>query len=466
MKKSTLILFYFILINSITSQDISGKWLGVLKVQGIQLRLVLNISKSDSSYTATMDSPDQGANGLPVSKVSLVDSIFLFEVANAKISYHGTLHADSITGTFIQGPIEVPLNFKITSEEVKGQIRPQEPKLPYPYYTEDVKFINREENFYLSGTLSLPDSTGKYPAVILISGSGPQNRDEELLGHKPFLVISDFLTRNGFAVLRFDDRGTARSEGDFSKATSDDFANDLESAFNYLRSRKEINNKKIGLMGHSEGGIIAPIVAAKNKKIAFIVMLAGTGVPGDQIMLEQQKLIGRATGMKEKDIEKTWEINENIFSIIKQNQDQNELNSKLKIYLSQAVKDFPKEDNPKSMSEEEIVDKTIEQMANPWMIHFIRFDPKTALQKVKCPVLAVNGEKDLQVSPEQNLGTIKQILNEAGNKKVTIKEFEGLNHLFQHCTTGSPYEYSAIQETFSEDVLKYIDNWIKTEILK
>lgn len=466
MKKYTFILLCFVVINSIISQDISGKWLGVLKVQGIQLRLVLNISKSDSIYSATMDSPDQGANGLPVSKVTLIDSIFMFEIKNAKIKYQGTLRDDSISGTFIQGPIEVPLGFKMTTEELKPITRPQEPKPPFSYYSEDVKFLNRKENFYLSGTLSLPDNTGKFPAVILISGSGPQNRDEELLGHKPFLVISDFLTRHGFAVLRFDDRGVGKSGGDFSKATSVDFANDVESAFKYLRTRKEININKIGLMGHSEGGIIAPIVAAKNKKISFIVLLAGTGVPGDQIMLEQQKLIGRATGMKEKDIEKTWEINEHIFSIIKENKDQKELYSKLKTYLSQAVKDFPKDDNPKSLSDEEIVETTIEQMASPWMIHFIRFDPKTALKKVKCPVLAVNGEKDLQVSPEQNLGTIKQILNESGNKKVTIKEFEILNHLFQHCSTGSPFEYSTIEETFSEDVLNYIDNWIQTEILK
>ncbi len=465
MKKYAFIVLCFVGINSIFSQDISGKWVGLLKVQGIQLRLVLNISKSDSIYTATMDSPDQGANGLPVSKVNLIDSTFIFELANAKIKYIGILQADSISGTFMQGPLEVPLAFKKTTEEIKGQIRPQEPKPPFPYRTEDVKFLNRKENFYLSGTLTTPDSVGKYPAVILISGSGPQNRDEELMGHKPFLVISDFLTRNGFVVLRFDDRGIAKSEGDFSKATSADFANDVESAFNYLCTRQEVDFKHIGLMGHSEGGIIAPMVAAKNKNLAFIVLLAGTGVPGDQIMLEQQKLIGRATGMNEKDIEKTWEINENIFSIIKKYKDQNELYAKLKSYLSQAIKDFPKENNPKSMNDEEIIDKTIEQMANPWMLHFIRFDPKTALKKVKCPVLAVNGEKDLQVSPEQNLGTIKQILNRAGNKKVTIREFEGLNHLFQHCTTGSPFEYSNIEETFSEEVLKYIDNWIKTEIL-
>ena len=305
MKTFSILLISLLASISLSAQDIIGQWNGVLKVQGTQLRLVFNVTKTDNSISSTMDSPDQGANGIPTSTTSFENSILKITIANAKIEYEGRLGTDNIiVGTFKQGGQSFPMNLSKNKIEKEKLARPQEPKKPYSYYSEDITFENKKAGISLSGTLTLPNKEGVFPVVILISGSGPQNRDEELLGHKPFLVLSDYLTKNGIAVLRYDDRGTALSKGDFKNATSADFAIDVESAIAYLKTRKEINKKKIGLIGHSEGGLIAPMVANKSKDISFIVLLAGPGLKGDEILLLQQKLIGKASGVKDEDLQK------------------------------------------------------------------------------------------------------------------------------------------------------------------
>ena len=285
MRTLSIVLFTFFVSIAMSAQDITGQWNGVLKVQGMQLRVVFNVTKSGAFYTSTMDSPDQGVDGIPVTQTTFVNSTIKFEVTNARIEYNGALKNDEIVGTFKQGGQEFPMNLSRKTIEKEVIKRPQEPTKPYSYYSEDVTFPNSKANISLAGTLTLPKKEGNYPVVILISGSGSQNRDSELLGHKPFLVISDYLTKNGIAVLRYDDRGFGQSTGDSKTATSADFATDVESAVAYLKTRKEINLKKIGLMGHSEGGIIAPMVAAKSKDISFIVLLAGTGIQGDKLLL-------------------------------------------------------------------------------------------------------------------------------------------------------------------------------------
>lgn len=282
-----VLVFLITILTSITlnAQDITGEWNGLLKVQGIQLRLVFNVAKTDSGYLSTMDSPDQGANDIPVTTTTFDHPKIIFEVKNIGIEYIGELKGEEIIGTFKQGGQEFSMD--LSREEIEKVVvkRPQEPTEPYPYYSEDVTFKNATADISLAGTLTLPKKKGKYPVVILISGSGPQNRDCDLLGHKSFLVISDYLTRNGIGVLRYDDRGVEESTGDFDNATSADFATDVESAVEYLKSRKEIDKKNIGLVGHSEGGLIAPMVAAESEDIAFIVLLAGTGIQGDQLLL-------------------------------------------------------------------------------------------------------------------------------------------------------------------------------------
>ena len=458
-------LFLFALFISISSfgQDITGQWNGVLKVQGTQLRLVFNVTKTDKDFSSTMDSPDQGAKGIPVTNTTFDNSKIKFEVANARIEYNGELKENEIVGTFKQGGQEFPMNLSRKAIEKEVVKRPQEPTKPYSYYSEDVTFENIKANISLSGTLTLPKKDGNFPVVILITGSGPQNRDEELLGHKPFLVISDYLTKNGIAVLRYDDRGVGQSKGDFKTATSADFATDVESAITFLKTRKEINKKKIGLVGHSEGGLIAPMVASKSKDVSFIVLLAGTGIQGDKLLLLQQELIAKANGISETDIKKSVETNSKLFEMVVKSND----NMKLKTYLTNSINETLKNDTsaeiPNGMTKDEFVSMQVNQISSPWMQYFMKFNPATTLEKVKCPVLAVNGEKDLQVPPKENLTAIKNALTKGGNKNVTTKEFLNLNHLFQECKTGAPGEYSTIEQTFSPTALEEIANWIKQQ---
>jgi hypothetical protein len=308
--------------------------------------------------------------------------------------------------------------------------------------------------------LTLPAKVGIFPVVVLISGSGPQNRDEELLGHKPFLVLSDYLTRNGIAVLRYDDRGVAKSEGDFKTATSLDFASDAEAAVSYLKTRKEIDKKKIGLIGHSEGGIIAPMVASKSKDISFIVLLAGTGIPGNQILLLQQELIGKASGASESDLYKSHEINSAIFDIVIKSNNTDTLRNELTGFLMQKLKESANSQKPEGISDSDFVKSQVDQISTPWMQYFIKYDPAPTLERVKCRVLALNGEKDLQVPANENLPAIKSDLLKSGNKNVTTKEFPNLNHLFQECKTGLPAEYAQIEQTISPVVLVEIVKWI------
>jgi pimeloyl-ACP methyl ester carboxylesterase len=445
-------------------QDITGQWNGILKVQGTQLRIVFNINKVENGFSSTMDSPDQGAKGLPVTSTSFENSTLKLVVTNLRIEYEGILSNDNIiVGSFKQSGISFPLNLSKGIAEKEKLVRPQEPIKPYPYYEEEVTYENVKAGISLAGTLTLPSKDGRFPAVILISGSGPQNRDEELMGHKPFLVLSDFLTKNGIAVLRFDDRGNGTSKGDFKTATSLDFASDVEAGVAYLKSRKEINKKKIGLIGHSEGGIIAPMVASTSNDIAFIVLLAGTGISGDQILLLQQELIGKMTHISDTELQKMKAINSGAFEIARKSDSSEQLKSDLTNYLKQTLAADQNVDKYRGMSEDDFVKLQVSQIANPWMLFFIKYDPAVALEKVKCPVLAINGEKDLQVPPKVNLEAIKIALTKGGNKEVTTIELPGLNHLFQECETGLPQEYASIEQTFSPKALTEILRWIQMQ---
>ncbi|WP_140486584.1 alpha/beta hydrolase family protein [Flavobacterium sp. GSA192] len=462
MTKFSLVLIAILASIAVTAQDITGQWNSVLKVQGTQFRLVFNVSKTDDGYSATMDSPDQNAKGIPVTKTTFENSKIKFDIANAGIEYNGELKDDEIVGIFKQNGRGFPMN--LSRKVIEKQIlkRPQEPQKPYPYYSEEVTFQNNAAHINLAGTLTLPKKSGTFPAVILISGSGPQNRNEELLGHKPFLVIADYLTKNGIAVLRCDDRGVGQSKGNFKTATSADFATDVESAVAYLKTRKEIN--KIGLIGHSEGGLIAPMVANKSTDVAFIVLLAAPGIQGDQILLLQQKLIGKASGISENDLQKNELISRKTYAIVNKSNSLEQLNTDLSNYLKTVLKDNPKNEKPTAMSDDEFVKLQVSQIATPWMHYFITYNPAPALEKIKCPVLALNGEKDLQVPANENIEAIKKALAKAGNTNVTTKIFPNLNHLFQESKTGVPTEYATIEQTFSPLVLDEITKWINTQV--
>lgn len=463
MKKIVLMILVFAGLTTSNAQDITGQWNGVLKE--MNLRLVVHITKTDDGYSSTLDSPDQGAAGIPVNTTTFENDTLKFEVRNLGVTYSGKLTNATFDGTFSQGGFKIPL---VLGREVieKSEVnRPQEPKKPYPYYSEDVNFENPTADLTLAGTLTLPKKEGKFPVVVLISGSGPQDRNEELLGHKPFLIISDYLTRKGIGVLRFDDRGVGKSTGNFSEATSADFATDVESAVAYLKSREDINATKIGLIGHSEGGVIAPMVAAKFDDVSYIVLLAGTGIRGDKLLLLQQELIGRAMGMSETQLKKSKELSTDVFAMIVNSTPSQDLKKEVTKYLTTEVKKLSDAEVPVGMSKDEASIKgQVDQLTTPWMVYFMKHDPAIVLENVKCPVLAVNGEKDLQVPPNENLTSIKNALEKGGNSEVTAIEFAGLNHLFQESTTGAPSEYGTIEQTFAPIALEAITNWISEQV--
>ena len=467
MKKIITFIFIFGAISAVFSQEVRGTWNGILKVQGMQLGLVFHINKTDNGFSSTMDSPDQKAFGIPVTKTNFENSKLTIAIANAGIEYEGVIGTDGIIiGTFKQSGQSFPMN--LSKEKVEKEIikRPQEPQKPYSYYTEEVIFSNKLAKINLAGTLSLPAKEGVFPAVILITGSGAQNRDEELLGHKPFLVIADYLTKNGIAVLRFDDRGIAMSKGEFTLATTLDFATDVEAALQYLQKRKEIDQKKIGLIGHSEGGIIAPMVANKSKNISFIILLAGTGIPGDELLLLQQELIGKASGISEEDLKKSKITNTEAFEIVKKATNSDQVKKDITELISKSIKADPKAKIPDGINESEFINMQVSQLLSPWMQFFIKYNPALALEKVKCPVLVLNGDKDMQVPSKVNLEAINKALVKGGNKKVTIKELPNLNHLFQECKSGAPQEYSEIEQTISPSALIEILKWIQIQTKK
>jgi pimeloyl-ACP methyl ester carboxylesterase len=456
MKKTVFFLMAILVSFTMTSQEITGQWNGVLKVPGGQLRVVFNISKTENSYSSTLDSPDQGAKGIPVTATSFENSVLKLEIPSAGIAYEGTLKDNVVAGNFKQGGQSFVLDMTRGTAENEAIKRPQEPKTPFPYYTEEVTFENKIDKNVLAGTLSLPSKEGKFPAVILITGSGPENRDEELFGHKPFLVIADYLTKKGIAVLRLDDRGVAKSTGDFKTATTVDFAKDVQAGIDYLKTRKEINKTKIGLIGHSEGGVIAPIVAGNSKDVDFIVLLAGTGIRGDKLMLLQKEKIERQMGVPENEIQKGQETFKGAYDIILASSvNDNTINAKINSYLKLQFGD--------KMNEQQINAVTA-QITSPWMVYFLKFDPASALEKVKCPVLAINGDKDVQVPADVNLDAIKISLGKAGNSKTTTKILPNLNHMFQECKTGLPDEYGTIEQTFSPIALDEISKWILVQV--
>jgi len=465
MRQIALVFFVAMAAFRLFAQDITGQWNGLLKVQGSQLRVVFNVNKTDTGYICNMDSPDQGVKGFPASKTTFENTVLRIEFAAGAIRYEGTLTKENkLVGEFRQSTFSAPLTLTRNIQEKEKVIRPQDPVEPYPYYTEEVKFTNTKDATVLAGTLSLPKKEGKFPAVILITGSGAQDRNEELMGHRPFLVLADHLTRNGIAVLRYDDRGTAKSTGDFSKATTAVLATDVEAAISYLLSRKEIDRKKIGLLGHSEGGIIASIVAAGCKDVRCIVLMAGTGIRGSELLLLQQESISRANGQTEDLISKNRSINKGAFDLILNATNEETMNRDLKDYLLQEAGKALANEKPAGISDEDLVRQQVGQLTSPWFQYFLKYNPSLVLQKIKCPVLALNGSKDLQVPARVNLSAIKINLEKGGNKKVTVREYPNLNHLFQECKTGLPNEYGEIQQTISPQVLNEISGWILRQV--
>ncbi len=444
---------------------IVGDWQGTLKWGNTSLRLVFHIEADDEGQlSSTMDSPDQGAKGIVTSKTRWVDGKLDIEVALVGGAFSGVMEGEEIKGTWSQGGGSLPLVIKRMTEPITFN-RPQEPKPPYPYKEEMVRYKNVEEGFELEGTLTIPETEGPHAAVILVSGSGPQDRNEEIMGHKPFLVLADYLTRNGIAVLRYDDRGVGNSGGNFGTSTTLDFAKDADAAVQYLRSRTDIDLESIGIVGHSEGGLIAPIVAHKEDSgVSFIVMLAGPGQRGKEILLSQSTQMAHLQGMSPSLVEKMKVANTRLYDTVLDVEDIDLLKIRLKNELDEMRKEFTAEDVAGIGLIEARDDQIIGQLASPWMKRFMGLDPQTYLKQVTVPVLSLIGEKDMQVLAGINNKVIENALDVAGNTDYTIRTLPELNHLFQHAESGLPAEYAKIEETFSEDVMEMIVDWIKERV--
>ena len=464
MKLIISCVFSLFTLTSLFSQEISGSWQGILEIQGTNLEIVFHIEKQANNFVSTMDSPTQGAFGIATTKTSFDNDKLQIIVSNLGIFYQATLKSDSLFGTFNQNGMPFPLTLVRT--EKKTQLRPQEPKEPYPYKVEEVVFTNLKEKIDLSATLTLPKEKEKSPAVVLIAGSGPNDRDETVFGHKPFWVLADYLTRNGIAVLRFDKRGTGESGGEYFTATTQDFADDAEAALNYLKKRREIDTSNLGLIGHSEGGIIAPIIAARNNDVKFIVLMAGLGVSGAELSLAQNQFAFNKTSISEREKEDLDKILRSIYESVTNWSEyvgSNEERDTLKKELGVLWENLPQEIQPQ-VKKDVFVEKTTSNIASPWFRSFLKTDPLVYLEKVSIPVLAINGENDTQVEYQTNLNKIEAALKKANNKHYTIKSYPQLNHLFQESTTGELDEYGKIEQTISPDVLSDITNWILEQV--
>jgi fermentation-respiration switch protein FrsA (DUF1100 family) len=434
---------------------------GKLNAGGFEIRIVLKLYTDESGKLAAfMDSPDQGAKNITVSSLSKTDNELIFSVNSVNGAYNGTIKEDDlIEGVWKQGGQSMELNFNKV-DKVEELKRPQTPKKPYPYNEEEVKFRNDTSNVDLAGTVTVPEGEGPFPAVVLVTGSGPQDRDETLFEHKPFLVIADYLTRNGILVLRYDERGVGESSGDFASATTVDFANDAVSAVEFLARRNDVHRDKIGLIGHSEGGLVAIMAAIKSGDLDFIVKLAGPGLPGKEILLMQTELINRAMGTNESDIINELELNKRIYEIV-ENEPDNEIALKeINSVVMDHLEKLP--DSIKSRPEysKETLQTNLQRITTSWFRFFLSYDPRPDLENIIIPVLALNGEKDLQVPPKENLEAIEKALNTAGNNNFKTVQLKGLNHLFQKSETGAIDEYVKIEETFSEDALEFMKEWI------
>ncbi len=468
-----IIVILALLASALFSQPkLDGTWSGAIKIMGTELNIDVKFKTAEDSIKGTIDIPQQNAKDLKLIHISFDAPKAYFELpAGPSLAvFDGEMQADSITGKYTQSGLEGKFYLRKTSDEadIKEETPPEKVESEeHPYNSEEVIFTNGD--IKLAGTLTIPKTEGKHPAVVMITGSGPQNRDEELYGFKLFKIIADYLTRNGIAVLRYDDRGVGGSTGDFlGEATSEDFAGDVAQAVDFLKARTDINAQQIGLIGHSEGGIIAPIVASKSGSIAFIVLMAGTGVKGIDILKEQSMLIMKADDAPEDAIKSQEALLDKLYKVLEKNGDVETMRAELKKEVERSFDDLPEEQKKTIKDKDEYIksmtNMQLKQFERKWMKYFLKYDPAQTLEKVTCPVLVLFGELDLQVPPAQNREPMENALRKGGNNDYKIVVFRKANHLFQSATTGSPSEYAKLSKQFTPGFLDTIKDWISERV--
>lgn len=460
---------------NLTAQDITGIWQGQITTGGKPLRIVFHITQKENNYEAKFDSPDQNAYGLATSSTKLMADSILISIDLIKGGYRGKWDGkDAITGTMQQGPGMIAMDLirikdaSLLPKPIATKQKPQTPQPPFTYISEEVRYENAIEKNYLAGTLTKPTTGTKFPVVLLITGSGPQDRDETIGLHKPFALLADHLTKSGIAVLRVDDRGVGKSTGNFSIATSENFASDVMAGIQYLKTRNDIDITKIGLLGHSEGGMIAPYVAARSKDVSFMVLLAGPVVGGMQTMHYQA--VEKPLALLSKHDQYAYQL---LYDRMTNIAFDTAAANNLPIYIRKNYLEWKKQQPDSTLknlvhgTDEEVIasfTKGFADFTRPWWRFFLSYDVLKDFEKIKIPVLALNGEKDEQVDPIANLAAIRKILAKHKNPNSKVVEVPGVNHLFQHCKAcGSVAEYLALEETFDAATLDLIGKWIQEQ---
>ncbi len=432
------------------ADQIRGTWVGEIDISGRKLPLVINIDESDGAYFGTLDSPEQGVFGTGIEEIlPQEDSIYLGfhkQVANYKGEFNKGYTA--IDGVWTQGGFKLPLKLFKTEEEFI-QKRPQEPSKPFPYTEQDVIFQNPQDSIFLAGTVTIPFGEGPFPGVVLISGSGPQNRDEELYGHRPFLVLADFLTKHGFAVLRYDDRGVAKSEGVFEEASQTDLKNDALAAYKFLVSGERVSAEKVGLLGHSEGGLLAAQISSE-EALAFIILLSTPAQKGYEILADQNRIVMEKTGFSARATEAKVKFIKKLYVILHEESDKEDAIIRIDNYIRDSI--------PPNLLNKTNLQVIATSLMTPWAMEFLTYSPADDLKKADEPVLAIFGGKDVQV-PKENAVLMEKIIT--NNKLNEVMLFAELNHLLQNADSGMPNEYGRIQETIDPVVLKIINDWLQ-----
>lgn len=458
------IVLVFIFSQTNAQNDIAGYWSGKIKMLTMNLDFQIKVEKTKKTLNAFMSIPSQKLNNYQLSVFTFKKNKLHFELpSQAGIAkFDGELIADSIKGKILQAGIQG--SFYLTRSDEQKPIQQSESKIdePLPYLEDEVAF--KSGRILLAGTLTIPKEEKKYPAVILLTGSGPQNRDEEIFGFKIFQKIADYFTRKGIAVLRYDDRGVGGSTGNTMQSTTEDFAGDAQAAIDFLKKQKNIDPKKIGFLGHSEGGIIAPMVAANSDDVAFMVLMSGTGVNGGEILLEQQKLILKASGVADSLINQNLDLQKKVNKALSNDKDLNDIRNDIQAFAEKDYETLSTDIKASIKDKKAYINSTVQSQImmfnNPWFRYFIQYDPAPALQKVKVPVLMTFGELDLQVPVNQNKPKMEEALRLGGNNNFKSIIFPKANHLYQEAKTGSPGEYNELQKEFVPGFLQTIADWI------
>ncbi len=464
----TLLRIFFISILTLSQinaqKEILGYWSGKLKMLSIELDFQINVTKTNKSLNGFISIPTQKVNEFKLPVFTYKKNQIHFELPSSAgtANFDGKLKTDSINGSLLQAGMKGTFSLVKTTKPIVQNQPTEQIDEPIPYFKDDVAFKNGR--VLLTGTLTTPKAEGKFPAIILLTGNGPQDRDEDIFGFKIFKIIADYLTRKGFAVLRYDDRGVGGSTGNTMQSTTEDFSNDALAAIEFLKKQSNIDRTKIGLLGHSEGSQIAELASVNSKDVSFIVLISGNGVDGGKALIEQQKLILKASGVSDSLIAQNLALQNKINYALNNDIDISSLQKEIKTFAEKDYEAFSKEVKNSIQNKEAYINSNVQSQItvfnNPWFRFYVKYDPIPTLEKIRIPVLMLFGELDLQFPPSLNKQKMEDALTIAGNKNFKSIVFPKANHLYQEAKIGSPTEYSGLKREFVPGFLDAIGDWV------